>query len=1312
MRLSRWFGLSLIAITLLLGGCGDDGGGSEADSFLPPEEVQDSEPEGPLGSAWHYPLSPKHRSIVTYRDQNGSMTTFRGQGAEDPFSKDPTPFPYDFNTYFSRDGNQGSILTLSADLDVSGGYSRVFSLAQATGVMPQTFTLDEPFMGQSKYSGVPSGVVCSSYLTKADAHGLTTSLWMELTGRDESDNTTKRLGRVKLEGSGSDGKLLPKPAFKYKWVADLATVDAPATDMNVAHEMVSRDWDGDGYTDYLVSYISDAKGNYQHDGYIHGNAAKQVALVFVDGRSLYDAGRGNGKVRFWSDKSTELWNGHDSVAGGRTDVKPPNSVRLAIGDMNGDASPEVALYYTKVQLPVWGGRAHNNTLRMLSLRYDGTKPTFTWQKTKNSDVGKWYVQYDSVAVAMGDLDGDGNDELAVLHGNTAALHQSSRLYLDVYDLTDGEFKKIITGVKVGHTAKMPDGTYHSKSTPSVEASIADLDGDGVGELVWIASDPDHSDRLKIAIHKWPTDEVDGATVAALPGNGGGTKTVYDLTDMSPRWTLDKDYIRFSMDTGLFFYPPTPADGDVKLKLRKQIGLVTNATAGIRWGLFGWDADAGLEFLAFGDGKVGPKVGNVVPSLVAADLDQESMVLGQPYSYIVTNNIEPMFIIQAPPKHWDEFTSEDVAYTMDAFSLLDGYSTTLNNEDSTSESTATTTTSTGQWSAAFDFTIRKSNPFKVLPPLLEAGGKVAREKVTEDTARKTEELRTGIEFSAQADDQIRYRRITHKVYRYPVLFPAVHAITDDGSRAFLQYIVPQSVQQSLSPTQGTQLDWYEPWHNGLNLFSYPRTLEGTRDYPQGRETKKVGDPWRDINGIVLARSTDTVIGNPDETKWSFTITDATAKEHLMSTKHTTSGYVNVTPQFDTHVVEFETSFEYDNEHSTATDSITTADHSTLSQVTVKWPGTRDYDSPSERAYWEQQFHADAGVYTSDTGNVSVAYAVSQLYNPYSPNLWGPDSPYSMAADPALNLPRQYQWSFGEWTMPANNPGLTGRVRGLRFLGIKDRVLPRDKVVRANLRVYNYSFVPTGPVTVTFLYEATNGQPDVSKATVLPTTILNPIVSIPGRHKGNSADGYQASDDNWQDLEIDFTTPSGVSTGYLHVVLSTTGGNLNTANDAGNVPVAIQVPTPPKSAVMARVADYHSVAEITSGTLKSLQLVTGSLSVRPLLSDGSLGEETTSLWPGQAAVVQVEVRFDDADGVEADGLVGADVTLLDDKGVVGQRSIPMLLNGRGQTVQMFYTAPTDGGIVPLEMVVTSSSLPPEADYDPEGRSTWTELKVGHP
>lgn len=137
----------------------------------------------------------------------------------------------------------------------------------------------------------------------------------------------------------------------------------------------------------------------------------------------------------------------------------------------------------------------------------------------------------------------------------------------------------------------------------------------------------------------------------------------------------------------------------------------------------------------------------------------------------------------------------------------------------------------------------------------------------------------------------------------------------------------------------------------------------------------------------------------------------------------------------------------------------------------------------------------------------------------------------------------------------------------------------------LRVYNYSFVATGKVTATLSFQpitSTHDDPDVTKATALGSTT---IPSIPGRNQGTS--------NNWQDLGIQFTTHGKQTMGYLHAMLSTEGGNLQTANDHGYILVGVYDPA---QQPLGRPSVALAHPEAASG--KKLNIVAGSLSVRPL------------------------------------------------------------------------------------------------------------------
>ena len=940
-------------------------------------------------------------------------------------------------------------------------------------------------------------------------------------------------------------------------------------------------------------------------------------------------------------------------------------------------------------------------MNILRLTYNGSTPTWSWFY-KTDGLGGWHVQYDSAIVAMGDLDGDTYDELVVLHGRASSSTSTSTTYIDVLKLVNGSIKKVVNGEEVGKTSKMPDD---NDSTPALEACVDDFDGDGIDELVWTGTDSANPTQLYIIVHKWPV--VDGAVQLS----GKGSKYPYELVKIDNGWRMDNHYIRYSLSTGMFIYPTTE-------KLRKQIALASTmgSTSGskesLKWGIFSWDASSGLKLLGKGAKTDGAMASNVVPTITAADLDGDSMVLGEPTGFTVYDNIEPVFIIQAPPRHWDILSIDGTEKIMDAFSVLNGYSTTMTGKTSGASAQTTTKTSSGHWGASAGITVAKVNIFKENTKMFDAGIKYAGEAAAKNTSGKTVTTTASLTAVAQYDDQIYFRANTHDVWRYPVLSPASQAfVVADGvsCRRFVQFIVPQVIQSSFASTAGKEVDWYEPWHNGLNLFSYPRKLEQTRDYPQGASTKPEDDFWKDINGLVLAKSTGQIMGNVDSTSSNFTIEVKTHEEELRSLKNTISAYANMNLPSRGKIIKVTGSFGLTGDYSYGTDSITTSDKSKLGGVTVSWPGVASYISPSGLTPSDQQFTVDASIYTTDGGDLSFAYAVANLYKKYSA-LWGDNSPYHKAADPALNLPRQWIINGGKWQ--ANPfPGDAARLRGLIFQeaaivkgsgGISGQALPINTPVHAVLRVYNYSFVATGKVTVTLSFQpitSTREDPDVTKATPLGSTT---ILSIPGRNQGTN--------DNWQDLKIQFTTPGKQNVGYLHVTLTTEGGNLQTANDHGHILVGVYDPA------------QHPLSrpEVPIGSSlaadgRKLNIVAGSLSIRPLSADGSLGDETTYLDPGQAAVVQCVVRYDNASAASDDVLfaVSAYLSRSDDSGsILSHRGLPMIENGAEHVIKMLFTAPDTPQTVPLQVTIASDTFPSTDDENPAGRVAQRTITIGHP
>ncbi len=159
-----------------------------------------------------------------------------------------------------------------------------------------------------------------------------------------------------------------------------------------------------------------------------------------------------------------------------------------------------------------------------------------------------------------------------------------------------------------------------------------------------------------------------------------------------------------------------------------------------------------------------------PRSPAAAIDGDSMVLGEPTGFTVYDNIEPVFIIQAPPRHWDVLSEGGTTRIMDSFAVLNGYSTTMMGKTSDSETTLTTKTSEGHWGASVGISVAQVHHRKENTTLFEAGLEYAGEAAHAHTYGTTVTTTASLSATAQYDDQVYFRANTHDVWRNPVLQP--------------------------------------------------------------------------------------------------------------------------------------------------------------------------------------------------------------------------------------------------------------------------------------------------------------------------------------------------------------------------------------------------------------------------------------------------------------------------------------------------------------------------------------------------------------
>lgn len=586
---------------------------------------------------------------------------------------------------------------------------------------------------------------------------------------------------------------------------------------------------------------------------------------------------------------------------------------------------------------------------------------------------------------------------------------------------------------------------------------------------------------------------------------------------------------------------------------------TSGATDLYYGVVMWSRDEGFTVRAHGVVYGAQSTGSCSPAVAAVDLMRESMILGEPAVVTVEDNVELHFLAQAPPKHWDRVLAEgsglepdgrDGYVTVDAFSRIsnsalvsaDGYFTSVSKETGQGYTYAETKVSDGTWGldfgyelkqrrnlfdAANNLTHRGNNNSTDDDPLLDVGVSHTGEVVNNNTSSYTHSVSFAFSAEADHDDQLYYTMMDYNICRYPVIYPerlrtmpaldnetGKEIYDDDGNQVYMtryvQYVVPTEKKTVFSSTGGRGLSWYQPMHDGFNLFTYPRELREITGYPQGEQNKDEDDPLKYINGRVYVWGEDQVIGNLDATTFEMSVEGSETTEEEDVQTYTLGGHAYYHPMFginSRHMFKVDLNGDYSWE----TASTTTLDTSKGLGAMVNWSGIKaDYDG--QFAASDMQFTADIAYFTQDDGAFVVGYSIPRIGSGESGSgkLWGPRSPYNTHPDPGLILPlrwgNQLQVTDDGTTLTENeNEYLRYTLRGLNFTKsggttasygedgryqLPIRLLERGTPYEVSLRVVNYSFVETeAPVTVGFYWQR------IDETSALPLNGIDEIKQLP-------------------------------------------------------------------------------------------------------------------------------------------------------------------------------------------------------------------------
>lgn len=1079
----------------------------------------------------------------------------------------------------------------------------VFASAVTEGVVPdRTVTLPEgeDFYGATTFEGLPRNVIVSSYLVQ---NGYSEpSIYIGMRSEDDANP----LGLYELPTSYC------RPAYQIEYKGDGSWRTAPHFRATTMHDIVAHDWNGDGYSDYVLTYVkSISRGDVL------------VKLLLVDGRSLYERLKnGTGDVIMThvngdDDVSSKFITG-SSVTGGLEPVRPANSIRIAKADTDGDGTPEIALYYTLIH----GNGANESRANQLELyKIDFADGAYRFSGLYSSPGGtadgKSLLQHNTLGVGGGDINGDGRDEIVLVYIDSASsvADNMGDVRMCIYNFDNGQMiRRVPSGGSV-LTSTFGSNNAHD-SVPPVEVQVADVDGDGLDEVVWSTGDDDGGREVKIFVHDW--EIAAGGEITDT-----GTKYEYEMVNVAGLQgggrTASEDRRWHSLTTGVFKYPD---DGGLT---RRYIGLAYAANdSAVETALFSWSKQGGLVLeKSYGVSGTRQYI-DTCPRIAAVDFYGESVVYGAPTVITVEDNIELMAVTQAPPKHWDkvsakgsaladsESVDEDGNIVLDAFAVFDTeeYYTGMELNQSSGTTTSTTAVSEGGCEVGGSLSRSKMrfNIKEKFSPSLEASAEYARREVHNHTDGYSSTLSYTFQYKANRDDQLYYKSNNYNLCRYPVLLPEskryTTVITEDGTeeqmQTYVQFVVPTSNNSTFTPTPGRSISWYEPLHDNYNLFTYPKRVQDIKGYPQGTDAKLDADefdPWADFNGKEFVHGTNNIIGNPDSSAFTMTASMSGSSEDYDSIRNTLSGAV--------HKHFYLGSWLFRNRHQTldlsgdgswGTDSTTSTDASRMMSVTVNWPGAASYSYfTDEWTARDMQFRSDAAYYTQDDGALCVGFAIPSLKQMDS-KIWGAGSPYSTHADPGLLLP--FRWNndikneISDTNMKTaifylsenDSPYSSHQMKGVTFTelesnddaadasyeGLTAKVLETGAKYRAKVRVINYSFIDAYDIGVKVYYQpwkdGSDNIPSANPAGDCEQITDEHISMIPGR--SSSSD----TSDNWLDMAFEFTAPETPQLGWLHVVLEPSGEELNAGNNHGWALIGMYDPS-----------DFEYTLESGAGTL---------------------------------------------------------------------------------------------------------------------------------
>lgn len=721
-----------------------------------------------------------------------------------------------------------------------------------------------------------------------------------------------------------------------------------------------------------------------------------------------------------------------------------------------------------------------------------------------------------IAVAAGDLDGDGSDEIAVIYERFSD-GGSYEFHVRIYDVSSS-FE-----ISYKHDALMSSyvGQYSASANKVCDIATGHFSGDPGDDIVALAiasyQEAGHT-IWKVVLSTFEVDPdldlqkkdtiehatLDGNIIPAEPTCAKSARVAagdldWDGTDEAVAcWTTATQ-----MNTVLTIY-----DIDIDLKLNAKAtdnyfytmgNLYFDVGVGNFDGLVDPDeeimvayegADQGLynrllievldvshnlntltqkyeEYKVDLTNKDGKRI-----SVAIGDIDGDSVMLGEPIHLVVQQHIQPLVIIAEPPKHIDYIKDAqgnlielDVSrFTGRDYPFMPGFT------DSQKQEITTTTKSQSDW----NFGVKISEDVKMSfgIPLIDRVKVNVQAAVNYTYGHHSAEMNKdyhsvemGKGLQATGDDYVVARVMNVHVWRYPVIGQTVEDEDGNEGQLYVQITLPSD--EKTQNVHGTDVEWYQPVHENGNIFSYPWLPGQIEDLSQGQILT-------DLQSFTTGAGSFTYYVD-----W----TGVTEEGKETSSSNKLSEDVSITAQAK---ILFFNSKTTANEHYDHTWSSLTTSDTTLTKsqgISITMPElAKGYSyefTPLIYSTGVEQVKQDNTTITMPTGALKVDFMVDPTATSAA-EWWQHLSGYGDNTDLALNLPNRWvsddggnTWRFNEGAYNLNT------MKGLYLLDADDEefgyFIKDGEQVTVRVRVYNYSFVNAQQVKVKFeAQESTDNQ----------------------------------------------------------------------------------------------------------------------------------------------------------------------------------------------------------------------------------------------